>query len=357
MDASIASLQKFVDFFVNWGKGFVVAKQIGHQIKGRIDDYSFYRDRVHGYLVRRTGGVTSKEYKTNQRYAAARDASSEFANVSKAGKLIRDAFRPFIDQVKDGTMVNRMNKELIALKQLDNQNPRGKRRAETMIADADANKWFRIFQFNEGVKIYELMGTSQRLAPADDGMNAINRVPTVNHVSTFPEGATHAGLTEVRSVIDFEKGCFETSSSRMGLVSKGEVSHRQENQKVFSHRCADEDGAYQSPVFFQKELSLHIEASENFSSVSGTEIVCLQVVFFKEQNGTLIQLKEMVHGMGVVEINKLKHKEHEGHKEQNRPLRRTSKVVKRIRRNEQLRNTFDRSPIVKRKREIEPRGS
>jgi hypothetical protein len=276
-----------------------MAKQIGCKITGRMDDYSFYHDRVHGYLVRRTGGVSSKEYQTDERYAAARNASAEFAAVSRAGKLIRDAFAPFIQQVKDATMVNRMNKELVALKQADTKHCRGERRAETMLRDSDANKWLRIFQFNEGVKVYELFegfptvnasGTSLSLAPA--------RLLG----SAFPKDATHAGLTLVRSVIDFEKGRFETSSSRMGLVSKAEVSHRQEKQNAFSHRCADEDGAYQSPVFFQKELSLHIEVPENLSPVPGTEIVCLQVVFFEEKDGDFVQLKGKVNGMGIVGI-------------------------------------------------------
>lgn len=336
-----------------------MAKQIGHQIKGRIDDYSFYHDRVHGYLVRRTGGITSKEYKTDQRYAAARDASSEFANVSKTGKLIREALSPFIQQVKDGTMVNRMNKELVALKQLDNKNPRGKRRPEIMLADMDANQWFRIFQFNEGVKTYELIGTSQRLSPAIGGNFC---VPTVDP-SKFPEGATHAGLTEVRTVIDFGKGCFETKASQMGLVSKAEVSYRQEKQKVFSHRCADEDGAYQSPVFFQKELSLHIEASENLSSVSGTEIVCLQVLFFREENGSLIQLEGRVHSMGIIGIRELRVSDFKleiakgilqiGKGGINRKHRKTNRKLKH---NIRLSGIPNLSPIGKRKREIEPRG-
>ena len=96
-----------------------MAKQLYTQITGRMDGYSFYHDRLHGYLVRRTGGVVSQDYQTDVRYAAARDASREFAIVSRTGKLIRDALNPFIDQVKDGTMVNRMNKELKGIPHLD----------------------------------------------------------------------------------------------------------------------------------------------------------------------------------------------------------------------------------------------
>jgi hypothetical protein len=160
-------------------------------------------------------------------------------------------------------------------------------------------------------------------------MNAINRVPTVNHVSTFPEGATHAGLTEVRSVINFEKGCFETEASQMVVVSRlgsgylMDAKHRVPTR----HRVA-----------------------------TGIEIVCLQVVFYEEVGGVLVQLKGKVHGMGVVEINKLKHKEHEGHKEQGRPLRRTSRRIRRARRNVRLSDILNVSPIVTEKSEIETRG-
>lgn len=167
-----------------------MAKQIGCKITGSVDSYSFYHNRLHGYLVRRTGGVSSKQYQTDQRYAAARDASSEFAAVSKTGRLIRDAFGPFIQQVKDGTMVNRLNKELVALKQADTKNCRGERRAETMLADTEANKPFRIFQFNEQVKVYELLGLRLRSALSQD----LQKYITVCYVnlleSTFPERAT-----------------------------------------------------------------------------------------------------------------------------------------------------------------------
>jgi hypothetical protein len=40
--------------------------------------------------------------------------------------------------------------------------------------------------------------------------------------------------------------------------------------------------------------------------LEGTEIICLQVLFFKEQNGTLVQLKGNVHAMGIVEISLVK---------------------------------------------------
>lgn len=30
-----------------------MAKQLDSQITGRIDDYSLYHDRLHGYLIRR----------------------------------------------------------------------------------------------------------------------------------------------------------------------------------------------------------------------------------------------------------------------------------------------------------------
>ncbi len=277
-----------------------MAKQIGRGITGRVDDYSFYHDRVHGYLVRRTGGVSAKKYQTDNRYTAARNASAEFAAISRAGKLIRDAFAPFIHQVKDGTMVNRMNKELVTLKQADKNHCKGERRAEAMMTNTDANKFFRIFQFNEQVKVYELFEGFPTINTS--GTN-LSLTPARLLDSAFPEGATHVGLTLVRSVIDFEKGEFETSSSQMGLVSKPEVSQQQEKQKVSPHRCADEDGAYQSPIFFQKEFSLHIDASGSLSSASGTEIVCLQVVFFEERDGDFVQLKGKVHGMGIVGIS------------------------------------------------------
>jgi hypothetical protein len=243
-----------------------MARQIGKlQIKGRIDEYSFYQDRLHGYLVRRTGGVTAKQYQTNPRFAAARDASSEFALVSGTGKLIREAFGSFLQLVKDGAMVNRLNKELVALKQLDNNHPRGERSPETRMADADANKWLRIFQFNEGVKTHEIMsGFSYRREPKPHASMKLLE-------SVFPEGATHAGLMLIQTVIDFEKKSYQTNSSEMALI----------------------------PIGNNEESSLIIDKT---LSQEGIEITCLQVIFFQEKNGGFIPLKGKVHSMGIIEI-------------------------------------------------------
>jgi hypothetical protein len=249
-----------------------MAKQIECRIKGRIDDYSLYHDRLHGYLVRRTGGVTSKQYRTDNRYEGARATSSEFSAVSKAGKLIRDAFGEFALQVKDGTMVNRMNKELVMLKQLDNKHPRGERRPETMITDLNANQYFRIFQFNDCVKTYEL---TTHFPTISKQQTALNMKDLKLKTSMFPEGATHAGLTLVRTVIDFEKKYFETHSSQMALVLKGN----------------------------NEEPSLIIDKTSSFG---GVEITCLQVVFFCEKDAKLIQLKGNVHSMGIIEVSNYK---------------------------------------------------
>ena len=259
-----------------------MAKQLGTQIIGKIDDYSLYHDRLHGYLVRRTGGVTSKQYKTDPKYAAARDASSEFANVSKTGKLIREALSPFVQQVKDGSMVNRMNKELLALKQLDNKHIRGERRPETMLPNTDANKYFRIFQFNEEVKTYDLVESFPVISKKQQDMilNNIKLLP-----AAFPEDATHAGLTLVRTVIDFEKGCFQTSASQIYIHRRDAMPRVQEMPRV------------QNVMLHTPKDIIHCTPE-----LEGTEIICLQVLFFTEQNGTLVQLKGNVHSMGIIEI-------------------------------------------------------
>lgn len=244
-----------------------MAKQLGIQIKGSIDGYSFYHDSRYGYLVRKTGGLTSKQYHTDNRYAAARDASSEFSNVSRAGKLMRNAFGEFAQQVKDGSMVNRLNKELIALKQLDNLYARGQRKPETMMTDPEANKWLRIFQFNEKVNLNDMLDRRDARHRVHQKGFKVKLKP-----KTFPQDTTHAGLTLVRTVIDFENNCFQTSSSRMAFVS------------------AD------NPV----ETSLTIPACH---SGKGIEILCLQVVFFEERNGDFLPLSGKVHGMGILKIN------------------------------------------------------
>lgn len=245
-----------------------MARQTGLTFTGKIDGLSFYHDKLNGYLVRRTGGITSEQYRLDERYAATRDASSEFASICHTGKLIRDALHPFTLPVKDRTMMNRLNKELVALKQMDTTHSRGKRRPEIMMTDPEANRYFRIFQFNEHVKTYELTKDFPVIIREQNSLTMkLSRILP----SVFPKGATHAGLTLVQTVIDFGQGCFETSSSRMTLVSYG----------------SDE------------ELLLVIP---EISPCVGIELVCFQLLFFEERNGDLAQLSGKVHSMGFVDV-------------------------------------------------------
>jgi hypothetical protein len=247
-----------------------MARQIGSTFTGTTNGLSFYYNRIHGHLVRRTGGVTSKQYHKDQRFAASRDASQEFCNVSRAGKLIRAAFEEFVLQVKDGTMVNRLTKELTALKQLDRTHFRGERRPEVMMTDDSANPDFRIFQFNADAKLYELTERFPIVEQQKDGQTIVG---VRLRRTAFPRGATHAGLTLARAVLDFEKECYDTRSSRMAIVSSGET-----------------DG-----------VSLNLTPAP---AVAGTEIICLQVVFFREENGDFIQVDGKVHAMGVIAVRK-----------------------------------------------------
>lgn len=259
-----------------------MAKQIGIKIKGRIEEYSFYHNYLHGYLVRHMGGVTSKQYHSDDRYAAARSASQEFASVSKAGKLIRTALAEFITPVKDGTMVNRLNKELVALKQLDNKHDRGNRKSETKIADSNANKWLRIFQFNDNAKLYNLCGDARLLSRAIRDRVHSNNYQVKLQSASFPITASHAGLTWIQTVIDFENETFKTTASSMRIVSN---KNWDELLQLEQTACC-------------RELMAR-------DTTAGIEITCLQVLFFREENGKLLQLKEKVHSMGVLDIKQI----------------------------------------------------
>jgi hypothetical protein len=248
-----------------------MARQIGSAVlTGTFDGITFYHNCLHGNLVRRTGGVTSKKYHSDQRYAAARDNSKEFCAVSATGKLIRNALGAFVHQVKDGTMVNRMNQELVRLKQRDRMHLRGERRPDVMMTDGNANVFFRIFQFNDDAKLYDL---TESYPVVERKRNRLIAKDVKLKASAFPEGATHAGLTLVRTVIDFDASRYETVSSNMAVVSRE------------THEC----------------VSLSTDPAP--TSFAGTEIVCLQVIFYREYNGDLVQLKERVHAMGILQLS------------------------------------------------------
>lgn len=106
-----------------------MARQKGpFRFEGSLGELSFYRDKRHGYIVRRKGGPSRRQIKTRKSCARVRENNQEFGLASGAGALLRQAFAPLIQPCREYSMSRRLQAELLAAIKADTKHERGDRR-------------------------------------------------------------------------------------------------------------------------------------------------------------------------------------------------------------------------------------
>lgn len=104
-----------------------MARQVGLlKLVGTLGDISFYK-AVYGYLARSKSGVDRKTILTDPRFQRTRENAFEFGRGAKSGKLVRDAFRPFVQNANDSMTVQRLTQKMMKVLQSDTINERGMR--------------------------------------------------------------------------------------------------------------------------------------------------------------------------------------------------------------------------------------
>jgi hypothetical protein len=105
-----------------------MAKQNGmHPLKGTIDGFTYYYDKVTGHRVRRKGGPTRKQVKQSPAYELPRKNMTEFGKASSYGKKIRKGLRPLIKDCADKKVHKRFLARLLEIIKMDTLNEWGKR--------------------------------------------------------------------------------------------------------------------------------------------------------------------------------------------------------------------------------------
>ena len=104
-----------------------MAKQRGIiKLEGTIGDITFYKSQD-GMLARAKGGVDGNRIKTDAAFARTRENGEEFARAGSAGKLLRMAFRSYLQNAADSRMVSRLTKEMMVVVKADATSTRGQR--------------------------------------------------------------------------------------------------------------------------------------------------------------------------------------------------------------------------------------
>jgi hypothetical protein len=186
-----------------------MAKQSGIiKLEGTIGDIAFYKSQD-GHLARAKGGVSADRIKNDASFQRTRENGEEFGRAGTAGKLLRIAFRQFL-QNADNRMVSRLTKELVAVVKADVTSTRGQRN----VLDGEL-EMLEGFEFNIDGKLtttifFPFTATIDRATGALQV--AVPAFSPLNNVAA-PEGATHMKLISGGASIDFENGVFEVVTS------------------------------------------------------------------------------------------------------------------------------------------------
>jgi hypothetical protein len=192
-----------------------MAKQAGLiKIKGTIGDLSFYESQD-GHLVRFKGGISKERIKNDANFARTRENNSEFGRACEAGKLLRTAFRRYVNYASDKNTVARLSSRMLEVVKADATSTRGLRN----VLDGEL-ELLQGFDFNIKSELKSSF-YSQYAANIDRvlGEARVNILPFIpaNMVAS-PVGATHCQLVSAGAEIDFENKSFTVATSESSMI-------------------------------------------------------------------------------------------------------------------------------------------
>lgn len=237
-----------------------MAKQKGIiKLTGKIGDLSFYKSKD-GYLAREKGGVDGERIKNDPAFVRTRENGKEFGLAARAGKLLRDAFRPFMMKAADRRVASRITRLMTSLRKLDTTSPRGDRNVGVAIQNQAAKDLLKGFNFNIRAMLNAILFRPVAVDTATGEIEIVDLIP-VNHIAA-PSNATHVSLTAVWGKIDFAEGTYNIVHSNAS------------NIPIDSN---------------QSTITL---SPNGTPSGSGTDIYIVLIEFFQEVNGSQYSLND-----------------------------------------------------------------
>jgi hypothetical protein len=193
-----------------------MAKQSGIiKLEGTIGDVTFYKSQD-GMLARAKGGVSADRIQSDDAFQRTRENNSEFGRAGSAGKLLRLAFRSFLQNASDSKMVSRLTRAMMEVVKTDATSTRGQRN----VLDGELGL-LEGFDFNINGKLSStIFFAFNALINRATGALQVT-VPGFSPAGSVanPEGATHLRLVSAGASIDFETGVFEAITSRSADIA------------------------------------------------------------------------------------------------------------------------------------------
>lgn len=234
-------------------------KQVGTLlVSGDIGNIGFYQKNGKAY-ARRKSQLDGRRLLYDPAFERTRENMQEFTEAAKAGKLLRDAVRPMLIAVKDGTAANRLQAVMAKVKNLDAASARGARNVSGGIADPAARQLLAGFNFNQGAILNSVVYKPYEVDTATGIINISEVLPVSDII--FPQGATHISFKGCWTRIDFATGESEVTFTNVENLA----------------RTAPQIDVELTP--------------DNAPSGTGTDFFLLLVAFYQEINGVQYALK------------------------------------------------------------------
>lgn len=197
-----------------------MAKQSGIiKLKGTIGDLTFYKSKD-GLLARSKGGVDAKRIQSDAAFQRTRENGEEFGRAGTAGKILRQAFRTFLQNSSDGRMVSRLTKSMLEVIKADATSTRGQRN----VLDGEL-EMLEGFDFNIIAKLSSTIFIAF-VASIDRVTGALKvNIPAFSPANaiSLPDGATHLRFISGGASINFESGEIEAVTSQSADIAIGEA--------------------------------------------------------------------------------------------------------------------------------------
>jgi hypothetical protein len=155
-----------------------MARQIGIiPIKGTIDGLTFYEHPDDGHLVKKKTRVTGERVKTHPNFMRTMLNAGEFKTSVLSATLLRCALSKLLFPAADGKLSSRMNRALVRVVQMDEENGLGERipRSSNLVAleGFDLNRSLHLldaftpkFEVNHDVESREIQVDVPRFTPS-----------------------------------------------------------------------------------------------------------------------------------------------------------------------------------------------
>ena len=189
-------------------KIFTMAVQTGIvPLVGTIGNINFYK-REGQYLARGKVGVTADRIAIDPKFARSRENAAEFGTASRAGKLLRTAFKSLLRAGgTDMPMVRRLASKMVSVIQGDPSSARGMRKVIN-----GQPRLLEGFEFNEPGQLSTTFRAQYAVDISRETGELRISIPSFvpGDMVVAPPSATHFKLISAGAAIDFENKASET---------------------------------------------------------------------------------------------------------------------------------------------------